>query len=412
MPKILYQRIRGTLRETIILEFLKNSFHFPLANILIELVLEGPSRYLISTDFFASLAAPSVQAFFIGRRVFQGKPLPFIGNLIGPLIYSSIDYLSTPGEFVSMPFHYAYWGFSLAIGLIQELRYRLKGRWQDLTILIENMVRSSILAVMYWFIERLTESKYDDPAVFFHNKSHIFILLSLFFLSVVVGLNDTRAQRFLSILRDTAEQLTTYSRWLLGSNMLSLAITDPASLSLVRRERTILFMDIRGFTSWSEHQPPEKVVSMLNRYFEIAEQRLADSGVIQFKFTADEVMAFFESPRDALRTALSLQQDMANVLTSYDLQAGVGIHTGPVVEGLFGSNEFKRYDVIGDTVNTAKRICSAAAGGELLISEKVRQATGDTLKIARCREISAKGKSEPITVFEVCPGICKTNEGS
>ena len=249
-------RIRGTLQSVIILEFLRNSFHFPLSNILLELVIEGPQHYFSSIDFFASLVAPAIQAVYMGRLAHRNEPQPLIGNLIGPLIYTAIDYAGSPDNYFLMPYHYAYWGFAFAIGIIQHLRLIYGERMQFPLILAENMVRSSILATMYWIIERITEPKYQDTMLFFQNKSHIFILLALLFLSIVVGLDDARTQRFLIILRDTAHQLGTYSRWLLGTDMLSLAFTSPASLSLSRRDRSILFMDIRGFTLWSEQQSP------------------------------------------------------------------------------------------------------------------------------------------------------------
>lgn len=405
MSNELDQRIRGTVRGSIIEEFLRNSFHFPLANILIEMVLEGPSHYLISMDFLASLVAPIIQAIVMGRWSFQGKPRPLPGNLIAPLIYTIIDFSAAPGEFFTMPFHYAYWGFALSIGIIQELRLRYRITGQKLLILVENMVRSSILVVMYWIIERLTEPKYADPAVFMQSKSHIFILLALLFLSIIMGLEDARSQRFLLLLRETANQLTTYSRWLLGRNMLSLAISDPESLTQMRRNRAVLFVDIRNFTEWSEQQSPERVVSMLNSYYEVAEKSLVESGVIQFKYTADEIMAFFASPQEGVRFALLLQDSMADTLGEYGLRAGTGIHYGPVVEGLFGSSEFKRYDIIGDTVNTAKRICSAAGGGELLVSGQALESAGGTILTLERREIHAKGKSRPLEVHLITDGV-------
>lgn len=404
MPHELDRRIRGTVRWAILEEFLRNSFHFPLANILIELVLEGPSHYLLSMDFLASLVAPAIQAVFLGQGSFHGHPRPLLGNLIAPLIYTCIDFLSSPAEFIAMPFHCAYWGFALLVGIIQELRLRYHGRGEQLLILAENMVRSSILLVMYWFIECITEPKYADPALFLHNKSHLFILSAMLFLSIIVGLEDARAQRFLLLVQETAGQLTTFSRWLLGRNMLSTAITDPAALTLMRRERAVLFVDIRDFTSWSERQTPEMVVSMLNHYYEVAEKTLADGHAIQFKYTADEVMAFFSTSLEAVQAALQLRPAMAEVLDGYGLRAGAGIHFGPVVEGLFGSSEFKRYDIIGDTVNTAKRICSAAEGGELLISGWALEQAGTTIRTLARREIIAKGKGRPLEVYGVAGG--------
>lgn len=401
MTAVVEERISGTRKGAIIIEFLKNSFHFPLANILLELVLEGPSHYITSLDFYSSLLAPAVQAYFLGSWTYKGRPRPLLGNLIGPFIYSVVDIAVSADEFFTMPFHYAYWGFALGIGIIQELRLRVGDRWQSAFILLENVLRSSILAVMYWFMEQLTEAKYADPAVFFGNRSHIFILSAIFFLGLVVGLDDARSQRFLGILRETASRLQTFSHWLLGRNMLSMALTNPEALSLVRRERTVMFLDIRGFTSWSERQEPEVVVGMLNDLYALAESVFSASGAILVKYTADEVMAFFADAEDGLRSAHRMHRACMARLADYGLGVGTGLHDGLVVEGLLGSTEVKRYEIIGDTVNTAKRICSAAGSGELLVTDAVLAKAGSLCEVLESRAISAKGKSEPLMVHSV-----------
>jgi len=87
-------------------------------------------------------------------------------------------------------------------------------------------------------------------------------------------------------------------------------------------------------------------------------------------------------------------------LAPWGLGAGIGLHSGPVVEGLLGSAGIKGYDVIGDTVNTAKRIEGAAGAGEVLVSEPVRAALGAALAVGARRELTVKGKEAPIAV---CP---------
>ncbi|NJD91824.1 MAG: adenylate/guanylate cyclase domain-containing protein [Geobacter sp.] len=402
MSKLLDERIHGTLRGAVTLEFLKNSFHFPLANILIELILEGPSHYVQSVDFYASLCAAVIQAYFIGKWTHEGRPRPLLGNLIGPVVYTSLELASTTvGAFFSLPFHFAYWGFAIAIGGVQQLRLASGEKREGILILLENVLRSGILAVMYWFIEVLTEAKYADPAIFFTDKSHIFILSALLFMSIIVGLDDARSQQFLRILRSTAEQLQTFSYWLLGRNMVSLALTDPSSLSLARRGRAVLFMDIRGFTRWSEQESPERVVGMLNRYYEIAEEVLGASQVIMHKYTADEIMAFFADVENAAADAYRLHIACTRELATLGLAVGSGMNTGLVVEGLLGSPGLKRYEIIGDTVNTAKRICSAAGSGEFLVSAEVMQRGAGLFDVQETRQIIAKGKSEPLQVFAV-----------
>lgn len=225
------------------------------------------------------------------------------------------------------------------------------------------------------------------------------MLSALLFISIIVGIDDARSQRFLSILSDTAKKLETFSNWLFGRNMLSMALSDPASLSLVRRERIVLFIDIRGFTGWSEQQEPEVVVRMLNRYYEIAETVLGSSNVIMLKYTADEIMAFFADVTEAAMTAGRLHDACTAELAEFGLAVGSGLNAGLVVEGLLGSSELKRYEIIGDTVNTAKRICSAAESGEILISKDLFLRKKGLFKLLESREITAKGKSVPL---ELC----------
>ena len=174
-----------------------------------------------------------------------------------------------------------------------------------------------------------------------------------------------------NLLQATAGQLRKYSEWLLGKEILSAAISDRNTLALQRRERTVIFMDIRGFTSWSENRTPETVVNMLNDYFEQAEQIWTTSSVIKTKHTADEIMAIFPAEMDAVSSAVRLNHEIGNFLKPFNLTAGIGIHNGYLVEGLIGSKEVKMYDIIGDTVNTGKRICDQALGGEILVSQAI-----------------------------------------
>jgi len=110
-------------------------------------------------------------------------------------------------------------------------------------------------------------------------------------------------------------------------------------------------------------------------------------------------MLVLHKEEDAARAALGILREIEGHLDRFGLSAGIGIHAGVLVEGLIGSREVKGYDVIGDTVNTAKRICDSAAGGEVLISEEVRKALGSKAVVGRSRQIKAKGKTEPLTVY-------------
>jgi len=101
----------------------------------------------------------------------------------------------------------------------------------------------------------------------------------------------------------------------------------------------------------------------------------------------------------AAAAALELRSRMAALLAEHNIGAGMGLHTGPLVEGLLGSTEVKFYVVIGDTVNTAKRIESAAAKAEALVSDDTRAALKDTFALGEPRQITAKGKEGPVMVY-------------
>ncbi len=137
----------------------------------------------------------------------------------------------------------------------------------------------------------------------------------------------------------------------------------------------------------------------LNGYYQAAEPVMWRHGAIKLKFSADEILAVFAEPRHAAACAQELRERTRQALSSWGLGAGIGVHSGPVVEGLLGSAGIKGYDVIGDTVNTAKRIEGAAGGGEVLVSDAVRAGLDPAAALGERRELLAKGKEMPIWVY-------------
>ncbi len=233
------------------------------------------------------------------------------------------------------------------------------------------------------------------------------LTMGLLFLAMLSVVN--RADRIITVrtedLRRVSAQLKTYSEWLLGPDLLGRVLSNPDALSLMRRERTVVFIDIRKFTGWSEPRPPEEVVAMLNEYYTAAETVAKRHNVIKLKFAADEVMAIFSDAGQAAEAALELRLILSHILRQQGLGAGIGLHTGPLVEGLLGSKDVKFYDVIGDTVNTAKRIEGAALETEVLISEATRVAIGDRTVLGPVRDIEAKGKEVPVSVYPLLPAV-------
>lgn len=195
-----------------------------------------------------------------------------------------------------------------------------------------------------------------------------------------------------------SDQLRKYTGWLFGRTLFSHAVTAPAALTLSRQERTVLFADIRGFTHWSESHAPEEAVGMLNRYFESAELVWANSSVIKTEYTGDEIFGVFGSALDAVQVAHALRVELGRLLASYDLGVGIGVHTGPVIEGLMGGADVKAYRFVGDTVNTARRICSAAKRGEVLLAVPSYRQTREVVRVGPPVEVVMKGKMVPVEV--------------
>lgn len=227
------------------------------------------------------------------------------------------------------------------------------------------------------------------------------VSMGLLFLALlsVVGRADRIITSRTEELRQVSARLHTYSEWLLGRELLRKLLADPNSLGLIRRQRTVLFIDLRGFTRWSENHTPEEVADMLNRYYQEIAKVMNAYNAIKFKFAADEAMAVFAQPFEAIAAARELAIGVDKLLHEHEIGAGIGLHTGQLVEGLLGSLEVRFYDVIGDTVNTAKRIESAAGRCEVLISESTRTASGYSAQFGEPRQIMVKGKEEPLTVY-------------
>ena len=183
-----------------------------------------------------------------------------------------------------------------------------------------------------------------------------------------------------------------------------------------RREMTVLFSDIRGFTAVSEHAQPEAIVGMLNEYFtRMVEIVFAHHGTLD-KFVGDMVMALFGAPLDDPRHAdhaVEAALDMVDALAALNarwqaegrpaLDIGIGINTGPMIAGNIGSNAIMSYTVIGDAVNLGSRLESLNKqyGTRIIISEATRKQLSCACEIRPLGDVVVKGKTEPVAIFQV-----------
>jgi adenylate cyclase len=178
------------------------------------------------------------------------------------------------------------------------------------------------------------------------------------------------------------------------------------------REVSVLFADIRGFTQISEQLSPEDVVKMLNTYLSIVADAVVQHDGIVNKFAGDNIMAVWNAPQSqpghallAIRAAWEAQQKLAELrqrdTRPLPVQFGIGINTGIALAGNVGSAGRSEYTVIGDSVNTASRICSSAPGGEVWIGAETYNQTKDYLETEQLEPQSLRGKAAPITVYRV-----------
>jgi adenylate cyclase len=228
---------------------------------------------------------------------------------------------------------------------------------------------------------------------------------------------DQTTQGVAIVLDDMTEHNRLEAQRRLFERMVSPAVIeqlDPNSLQLGGKkvDLTVLFADIRGFTSFSESVSPEQLVAVLNRYLAaMAEAVLSQEGTID-KFLGDAVMAWFNAPilqpdhtLRAVKAALTMRQAVERLYQElpgdFHLGFGVGIHYGDAVLGLIGTEQRLEYTAISDSVNTAKRIQENSARNQILISNDAYQRVKDKLTARHYAPLAVKGKSQPVDVYEV-----------
>lgn len=183
-----------------------------------------------------------------------------------------------------------------------------------------------------------------------------------------------------------------------------------------RREVTVLFQDIRGFTSLSERLEPEQVRRILNRFMTEMVAAIEGEGGVVKQFTGDGLMAIFGAPRKstdhavrAVRAAVDMLRRLTPLNERFEnegierLAIGIGIHTGEVVAGPFGPDERVEYAVVGDTTNLASRIegLTKEMQTAILVSEATAAHLGPEFKLGRREIHRVKGKEKPVGVVEV-----------
>ncbi len=186
-------------------------------------------------------------------------------------------------------------------------------------------------------------------------------------------------------------------------------IADRGVLAPRKRQATVLFLDIEGFTRLSEPQPPERVLAMLNSFFESVADVIARNNGVIIQFLGDALMATYNVPLEDPRHAANAVRSAADIealvaTTSFGgerLRVRIGLNTGEVAAGSVGGGQRQSYTVYGDTVNLAARLegMNKQHGTRVLLSHSTADAAGDAVPLKPVGTVPVRGKEQPVEIF-------------
>lgn len=302
---------------------------------------------------------------------------------------------------------------------------KIKGHSKNHAYLTEHMLLIGIvLAGVYWLLDSFMSLFLSSKDTLLEkmlgfNLDEVWMRIIVLCLFAIFG---SHAQYTLNEKRKAAEKMEKDAalrerfQRLLSPNLAEMVVSGALMVEKGGEDRiaTVLFADIRGFSAISENIKASKVLQLLNEYYEqIVDIVFQHEGTVD-KFIGDAMMVIWGAPiqhdDDSLR-AVTAALDIQGAMVRFNekrmqkgepaIEVGIGINTGNLVAGYIGSTRTMSYSVIGDTVNTASRLCSAAKPGQVLISEKTAEHLQDGFITEALDPIQAKGKFKPIKVYAV-----------
>lgn len=298
-----------------------------------------------------------------------------------------------------LPFALALILLSLVIAFVTS---RLRARWSVLIVglsWIAMIVSGFILFDRGWIMDLVWPT---------------FVLV---FVSAAVTL-----ERRVMADRERRELKAAFSRYV-SPSVVDSVMKNPEKLKLGgdRKRMTVLFSDIRGFTTISEGLTPEKLVEILNRYLDRMTSIVFQFDGVLDKYIGDAVMAFWNAPLNqpdhalrAVKTAIAMQDALAQMndekaFDGHELHIGLGVNTGDMVVGNVGGETRFDYTVIGDNVNLGSRLESLTKeyGVQIIITEATLGEVKKEILTRRLDKVAVKGKKEPVVIYEVM-GLMET----
>ncbi|HYE81343.1 MAG TPA: adenylate/guanylate cyclase domain-containing protein [Clostridia bacterium] len=389
----------------------------------------------------------------------QGKPDPVMP--LDPWNRIFIDYVNEPGNFTAVPYSsvldgsvppeffqdrivligpytvgfndYYYtsidkktpmYGIEIHANIVQNLLY---GNFKQQAPFIINLAILTVFCCIGYFSFLKLNPGISAAVVCAAIIIYIFALKLIFrqgyilsiiypVLAIILTYLVMLAYKYLDELVERRRVTSIFGRYVAPQVVTELLKGGEASLQLggTRREITVLFVDIRGFTPMSERAQPEEVVAILNDYLDLCARSIFQYGGTLDKFIGDATMAIFNAPLDledhafkAVQTSWAMKQGSEALRKSleekfgHSVQFGIGINTGFAIVGNIGSKSRMDYTAIGDTVNTSARLESNAKPGQILISQATYELVKDKISASYLGEISVKGKTRGVQVYQL-----------
>ena len=285
----------------------------------------------------------------------------------------------------------------LILGLLAYfIMERVRAKWAILIMAAFLLIYSVAEAVVFKTLHSLLPYLYP-----------ILTIISLYIFSVV--------SQYLKERKERSRVTGIFGRYVSKAVVQEiLSSKEEIKVGGVRKDVTLMFVDIRGFTPLSEKMEPEDIINILNDYLDLCSRAVfAYEGTID-KFMGDGVMSIFgapieqqDHPERAVRAALQMQKESVKLaerlLERYgrSVSFGIGLNSGPAVVGNIGSHERLDYTAIGDTVNLAARLESNAKPGQILISKETYERIKGTFKVTPLEAIKVKGKEHLVEIYQV-----------
>jgi class 3 adenylate cyclase/uncharacterized membrane protein SpoIIM required for sporulation len=324
--------------------------------------------------------------------------------LIMRLKGESIPLLNELLSFISIPFFNIFLAF-LLYGALRSLLLYLKKRESRYIVL---------LIIFFLCVSWLWMKLYGKTmSLFFETFSLITTFLPLVVFLVYLFIENQRYK-----VSEEKKMIQGAFQHYVAPALVSEILKNPEKLKLggEKKEITVFFSDIRGFTSLSEKLGPEDLVLLLNNYLDIMTEIILDHKGVVDKYIGDAIMAFWGAPLDepkhaylGCKASLKMLEELKRLNIDLkkrglpEINIGIGLNTNPMVVGNMGSNKRFDYTVIGDAVNLGSRLESINKqyGTNIIVSEYTRKQVIDDFEFRELDYVKVKGKDNPIRIYEL-----------